>query len=447
MSVPLDYIVKTFTDIANIIMTENIDNLLGELKIQFHASNKKLQSHQYDIFEIPEDISAIQNTYSSVENHSEELVQDIRERLEIIERNEMVLVLLNYKMYEIRYESRSKIAQLSQEKQKLETEGVTSETASQTAFKIVEIQNNIGKCEERYQQQHTFIKEQILLAQAGYESSIDILDHSLEQLKKNLDYLALLVEAQKVHFSSQRDTDEKIELLALEKALDHFTELQTSGWKTATNITTPEAKGLTITEDGMLITQSGRLITYSEAREQNLLENMRISDFIKLSPMVKNEKEGESSTRSESDDGSMSSKKSRLASEDVTYLIEHLGTPLTLALTEITAVQPRDPIHYLGHWLFKYLYNREVSDLERIEMDQLTEERTRLAREKWHKFVEEEARAAVFDMVARAEEEAIQEELLRIERELLEHQQEEELLDNEARDTFGTYGGNSGLKL
>lgn len=65
------------------------------------------------------------------------------------------------------------------------------------------------------------------------------------------------------------------------------------------------------------------------------------------------------------------------------YLKEQLGIPLTLALAEITAVQPRDPIQYLGHWLFKYRYNQEVGDVKRIELQQLIDERQGIAAKKW----------------------------------------------------------------
>lgn len=72
-----------------------------------------------------------------------------------------------------------------------------------------------------------------------------------------------------------------------------------------------------------------------------------------------------------------------MSSEDVFYLKKELGTPLTLALAEITALQPRDPIHYLGHWLFKYRYNQEIGDMKRNEAQQLLTERQDLAAKKW----------------------------------------------------------------
>lgn len=73
---------------------------------------------------------------------------------------------------------------------------------------------------------------------------------------------------------------------------------------------------------------------------------------------------------------------SRMGSEDVHYLKTVLGKPLTLALAEITAKQPRDPIHYLGHWLMKYRYNQELSVKQQQEMQELIGERDRLEREK-----------------------------------------------------------------
>lgn len=74
---------------------------------------------------------------------------------------------------------------------------------------------------------------------------------------------------------------------------------------------------------------------------------------------------------------------SSFSSDDAKYLKQHLGIPLTLALAEITAVQPRDPIHYLGHWLFKYRYNQELSDLKKNEIQQVLEERQAFAAKRW----------------------------------------------------------------
>lgn len=72
-----------------------------------------------------------------------------------------------------------------------------------------------------------------------------------------------------------------------------------------------------------------------------------------------------------------------MASEDVNYLKDTLGKPLTLAMAEILMKQPRDPIHYLAHWLFKYRYNQEIDDTAKGQISELIAERARVAKERW----------------------------------------------------------------
>lgn len=72
-----------------------------------------------------------------------------------------------------------------------------------------------------------------------------------------------------------------------------------------------------------------------------------------------------------------------MSSEDVSYLKLTVGKPLTLALAEICMKQPRDPIHYLGHWLFKYRYNQEIDQVKKREIEELIAERERLRLEAW----------------------------------------------------------------
>ncbi|KAG5865709.1 hypothetical protein JTB14_007172 [Gonioctena quinquepunctata] len=412
-------------------MAEDINKFLNEVKIQFEASDKKLKSYVPESVDIFEDLTAIPNIYETILNKSEELKQDIEERITIMNQNELIIDLLNYKLYEIRYEFSSKIRQLKEEKEKLEYVGVTGEYATEAAFKLVDIQKRILECEEQHESHYRTIKEQILQAQLGYENSVIVLDNSLNTLKKNFANLLLLTETHKAQFDNLKDIEEKLELEYLEEALDQFTSLQMTDWKPKKNMNKPQIP------KGLKITKVFGMITYQEAKERNLLDHI-ISTLMKVK-----EKEEISTIPTKSGSVSESSgDTNKISSEDVAYLIEHLGTPLTLALAEITAVQPQDPIHYLGHWLFKYLYNQEVNEVDKIKIDQLTQERTRVARETWHKFVEEEAKAAIFDMIARAEEVAIKAELLRIERELIAQEEEEEALDDEARDKFGPYDEN-----
>lgn len=72
-----------------------------------------------------------------------------------------------------------------------------------------------------------------------------------------------------------------------------------------------------------------------------------------------------------------------MSSDDVNYLKECLGKPLTLALAEITTLQPRDPIHYLGHWLFKYRYNQQIEDVNLREFESLQQQRNEIAKQMW----------------------------------------------------------------
>lgn len=63
------------------------------------------------------------------------------------------------------------------------------------------------------------------------------------------------------------------------------------------------------------------------------------------------------------------------------YLKKTIGKPLALALAEVTTKKPRDPIHYLAHWLIKYRYNKEVQEAKEMEIEELCAERTRIAQE------------------------------------------------------------------
>ena len=71
-----------------------------------------------------------------------------------------------------------------------------------------------------------------------------------------------------------------------------------------------------------------------------------------------------------------------MSSADVRYLKKVIGRPLTLALAEICTKQPRNPIYYLAHWLFKYRYNQEVDETKKKQIEELVRERDRLREEK-----------------------------------------------------------------
>lgn len=64
-----------------------------------------------------------------------------------------------------------------------------------------------------------------------------------------------------------------------------------------------------------------------------------------------------------------------LPSHDSDYLKRHLGQPLTLALAEIAAKKPSDPIHYLGHWLYRWRANQENRQKSAEFLEELNKER------------------------------------------------------------------------
>ncbi|CAH1365515.1 unnamed protein product [Tenebrio molitor] len=238
----------------------------------------------------------------------------------------------------------------------------------------------------------------------------------------------------------------------LEKHLLNYEKLQLTGWRVEQSEVKLseilEEQGLKFTPSGALLTRTGSLITFQEAQEKGYFKEISVSldkifEFFKERDRQRERLEQvaipDSAGYSEG-----STIESKMSSEDVKYLKQYVGKPLTLALAEITAKQPRDPIHYLGHYLFKYRYNQELEEVQKQEIDELTQERKLLAQERWKKFVEEEARNAVLDMILRAEQIAYENELKRIEQEQMLAEEEEEGAENqyasdlieEARDKF-----------
>ncbi|XP_018333555.1 uncharacterized protein LOC108742744 [Agrilus planipennis] len=91
--------------------------------------------------------------------------------------------------------------------------------------------------------------------------------------------------------------------------------------------------------------------------------------------------------------------------EEVYYLKEIFGKPLTMALTEIMIRQPRDPVQYLAHWLMKYRYNRFCSGIvDENQVDLIMLEREADMRAKLLRLLEDEARTAIYAAIEKAEE-------------------------------------------
>ncbi|XP_057657792.1 uncharacterized protein LOC130894814 isoform X2 [Diorhabda carinulata] len=409
-----------------------IDSLLKDIKRQFKESDKELSQAVAEEFQIIEDVSLIQNKCDLICNDLRKLRTNMDERLVLMNKNDFIMNILNYKLYEIQYDFSKTIKRLKEKKKELENTEVNRTNESKIALTFIENEKEINECELTHEEQHKSVRQQMLEAQEGYEKSANILDDCLEVMNKTFSNLITLIEAHK-RCSSDSTIEETIELDQLKEMLDECRKLQSTGWRTQVQDLTDFTanQGLRFNEEGLLVTESGREISYDEAVEIKLLDNLKLIDLVFPKRIQKVKVDELSLQLSQVSSESIESK---MSSEDVNYLKDHLGTPLTLALAEITAVQPRDPIHYLGHWLFKYRYNEEIEEIKKIEINQLTEERERIAKERWHKFIEEEARAAVLEMIVRAEETAIRNELLRIERENQQAEEHEEQLDIENRD-------------
>ncbi|CAH0550746.1 unnamed protein product [Brassicogethes aeneus] len=392
----------------------------------------------------------IQDKFTQISQQIEERKKFINNRLEVISKLDLIINILKYKIYEVRYECRKNLDMLHIRKQKLRNACFKDLTEMQVAMELEEIDNQMKEEQRNVEIQLESLKEQKIEIQLEYESIINTMDIDMEQILELYNNLLGTVEEEKmeadpidievIEEKSRPTIDE------FKKDIDYFNEIKLSGWRISNSeeklSDVLESKGLKITKDGLLITESGRLITIQEAKEEDYLQGIELdmekSPLNEQSDVVSSKTSKTKTTTSEA-----SSVYSRMDSEDVSYLKENLGKPLTLALAEITAVQPRDPIHYLGHWLFKFRYNQELDETQQIEIDALTAERDRLAKERWHKFLEEEARAAVMEMIMRAEEQAMKNELQRIADEMaaLEDEEHEENFEDEARDVLGEYTG------
>nr|CAI5846626.1 unnamed protein product [Callosobruchus analis] len=217
------------------MLYEEIDQLLEEVKNESELSDLKLAREPIDQT-IPEDISSIQNKYDLIIGDLREMKENIEERIKIVEKAELIMNLLQYRMYEIRYDFTMKVNQLTQQKADLKTGMMLKETESQAAFKIIETEKEITECQNVYDAQHRCVKEQMLEAQDRYEKSVNILDDGLEVMKQNFANLLLLLEAEKAVLEDKKfsleDVKNVIALEDIEAVMDKFTEMQTEGWKT-----------------------------------------------------------------------------------------------------------------------------------------------------------------------------------------------------------------------
>ncbi|CAH1187072.1 unnamed protein product [Phyllotreta striolata] len=416
----LEHISNNIESVKN-LKTNTIEEIEAlKLKLR-HENPARCVVNQREIIleELDQDTSLIQNRCDFICNDLKRLKSYIDDRLILINKNDFIMNLLNYKLYEVEFNFSRKIKQLQEIKKQLENSDISPSNESKIAMRFIENEKKITDCETMHEQRHFSVRQQMLEAQLAYEKSVNILDECVDVMKKNFNTLMALMSAYNEHTRGHSNLENILEIDEIRGALENCKQMSSSGWREAPqNITDfAVAHGLRFTEDGLMITESGREITYSEAVEKKMLDNVKLVDLFRSLTNVGVQGEAASEHQSEE---TTTSEEEKMVSEDVCYLKECLGVPLTLALAEITAVQPRDPIHYLGHWLFKYRYNEEMTEKQTNEINELTNERNRIAQEKWKKFLEEEARAAVIDMIVKAEEEAIRNELRRMELQLAE---------------------------
>ncbi|VEN50641.1 unnamed protein product [Callosobruchus maculatus] len=198
--VPVTVIERIISIIDKINMLgEEIDQLLEEVKNESELSDLKLAREPFDQT-IPGDISGIQNKYDLIIGDLRDMKENIEERIKIVEQTELIMNLLHYRMYEIRYDFTMKLNQLTQQKADLKTGMMLKETESQAAFKIIETEKEITECQNNF--------SNLLLLLEAEKAIIEDKKYSLEDVKN------------------------VIALEDIEAVMDKFTEMQTEGWKT-----------------------------------------------------------------------------------------------------------------------------------------------------------------------------------------------------------------------
>ncbi|CAH2012223.1 unnamed protein product [Acanthoscelides obtectus] len=162
--------------------------------------------------------------------------ENIQERIRIVEKTELIMNLLQYRMYEIRLRFHDEIQSINSTEKRTQDRNDVEGNRVAGCFQIIETEKEIAECQNTYDAQHRCVKEQMLEAQARYEKSVNILDDGLEVMKKNFSNLLLLLEAEKAIMEEKQfsleDVKNFIAMENVEAVMERFTEMQTEGWKT-----------------------------------------------------------------------------------------------------------------------------------------------------------------------------------------------------------------------
>ncbi|KAK9892684.1 hypothetical protein WA026_021537 [Henosepilachna vigintioctopunctata] len=316
-----------------------------------------------------------------------EISEYINVKCAMIDKMNILMCILTFKIFDIQHEFNIQLEAL---KEKRESILLSKEDESTIPVELLDVDRIMRELQLCYHEKSKAYKEQNINTQLEYEKIITVLDDQLEIIKHNLGILS------EEHESFLGDTNKSNPLLidyVIQAAMEEYSNIvkqfelkQKNGWKSSNGdeemLDILRSRGLAVSKSGNILTEDGEKLSYSEAENRKLLEGLDFRSKLFPAEKTKNEDIVSLSSSTQSSEPEKESLASHISTEDVSYLKETLGKPLTLALAEITAKQPRDPIHYLGHWLFKYRYNQELDITQKQEYEELMVERNRLLKEK-----------------------------------------------------------------
>ncbi|KAK4885100.1 hypothetical protein RN001_001371 [Aquatica leii] len=428
-------------------LEENKQKLLDQLYLAEKTDNQINEEKQEGIIKLKKSIEEIERTKINVQNQHDEVVaklekkkQTLRKKILTLEKLESLINSLTYTLFDKQEEFHQEVETLLRKKENI------FERVDIPSFKLAieasEIEKQINVVSNVHDETILRLKGQRNELRKEYALKVQHTDTILESLKTQYEEIYSSLQKSKHNKNHSEIAEINRRTFELNKLYEDdiilLKELQIEGWENVNEkiIEFLKTQELQFSTSGQFLTPSGNYLTEVKESCFGLLEEANVTSCQCSSKDSLITTESTNSVESTS-----TSKQSQIHFEDFYYLQASFGKPLTLALKEISMKQPRDPIHYLGHWLFKYRYNQEISIAKKQEIQDLINERERIEKEKTHAMIESESRAAVINMIVRAEEEAIRRELERIAKEAMSLVAEEGEYASEAEDVLGIYKG------
>ncbi|KAK5648537.1 hypothetical protein RI129_003429 [Pyrocoelia pectoralis] len=322
----------------------------------------------------------IQNEHDKALFELEKQKQSLKKRLSSVEKLDLLINALTHKIFEIQYQYQKQIKELGLKREEtLNKEGISKLEKEKL---IDDIDKAIKNLENVHKDEITGLENQRSSLQTQCATKTQHMDVMMDSLKEQHRMILKELEESKTNAtpSQLKEINRRIAELhkLFQKDIKIFHQLQSEGWKNKEEkmFELLQSRGICVTQSNKFLTSSGSHLTRSEASRLGLLEGINVD---LLSDVFDEQQEEYCSESQLSSDLTILDK---MDTDDVLYLKTIFAKPLTLALAEITAKQPRDPIHYLGHWLFKYRYNQEMSVKRKHEIQELIDERERLEKEK-----------------------------------------------------------------